>query len=97
MINSKQRAKLLKYSVDIPDVVDVGIAGVTPLIVKNTKDYLSAHELAKVKVQKGCDLTPDKVAEILSSECKCEVVRVIGNKIILYKISTRKGVKHLEL
>ncbi len=97
MLNTKQRAKLMSYSNGIPDIVSVGINGVTPIVIKNTCDNLLAHELIKVKVQKGCEQDITQVAQILADKCDCSVVHIVGSKIILYKYSTKKGIKHYEI
>ena len=64
------------------------------------EDYqrlLEAREIVKIKVLKNCDLTAKEVANSLSSATNSDVVQVIGAIIILYKKSTRKNFKHIEL
>lgn len=97
MLDTKQRAKLMSYSNSIPDIVSVGLNGVTPVVIKNTCDNLLARELIKVKVQKGCPQDINEVAQILADKCECSIVHIVGSKIILYKYSTKKGFKHYEI
>lgn len=95
MLQPKERAKLRSMASTLEDRVYVGQNGVTDNVVKEVSDNLYAYELIKVKVQKNASTTPKEIAEELASGAGCEVVCVIGNKVVLYKYSAKKNVKHV--
>lgn len=97
MLQPKERAKLRSIASTLEDRVYVGQNGVTENVVKEVSDNLYAFELIKIKVQKNASQSPKEIAEDLSSRVSCEVVCVIGNKIVLYKYSAKKNIKHVLL
>lgn len=94
MITAKQRAFLRAQANSLPDLVFIGIHGVSANVLAQISDNLLAHELIKVKVQKGCDFTPLMLANEIALVTESEVVAIIGSKIIFYKPTTKKGFKH---
>lgn len=94
MLTSKQRSILRGYATNLPDLVYIGKEGINANVLKQIKDNLHAHELIKVKVQKGCEFTPKQLANEIVLVTESQVVGVIGSKIILYKYTTKKGFKH---
>lgn len=94
MISTKERATLRGFSNNIPDLVFVGKEGITENVVKQVLDNLTAHELIKIKVQQNCEHTPREVCEELVNKTGAEPISVVGNKIVLYKRTTKKGFKH---
>lgn len=95
MLQPKDRAKLRAMASAQNDIVFVGQNGVTDTVVKEVCDTLHAYELIKIKVQKGAVDTPKDIADELSNKTDSEVVCVIGNKIVLYKYSAKKNIKHV--
>ena len=64
----------------------------------NAMRILDAKGIAYTPHEYSADLTDGKeVAEALSKSLNAEVVQVIGTIVILYKKSTRKDFKHIEL
>lgn len=90
MLSSKQRSYLTKLSNDIPDIIFIGKSGITNEILDQVRNNLKARELIKCKVQQNCDLTAREAADEIAAAIKCDVVRTIGSKFVLYK-------KNLEL
>lgn len=95
MLNKKERITLRSKAQTLPDLVYVGKEGVTDNVINQIEDNLYAHELIKVKVQNTCDLEKEEVADYIAEKTECEVVTIIGTKIVLYKLSSKKNIKHL--
>ena len=97
MITTKHRAYVRGLGNALDPVVQVGKDGLNENLVTSVELLLQARELVKIKVLKNSDLTSKEVAESLSTSLNADVVQVIGTIIILYKKSTRKDFKHIEL
>lgn len=98
-LSSKQRKILEKYAQPLQSVVIVGQNGVTEAVEKMTDAALAAHELIKISFNEFKEEKRDLAAS-LSGACSAVLVRVIGNKAILYrpaeKADERKYEKALE-
>lgn len=96
MLNSKQRAKLRSIASSLDTMVIIGKDGLTENVLKLISDQLYAHEMVKVLVLEGAELEAKdylhKTAEKLSAEEVCS----IGRKFVVYKMSNKKGLKHIE-
>lgn len=96
MLSKEQRIKLRSYGQKLPDLVYIGKDELDENVVKQINDNLHAYELIKIKVQNTCIASAKDISELISTQCKCEVVTVIGNKILVYKKSPKKTDKKLE-
>lgn len=85
MITSKQRAYLRSLSNAIDTIVMVGKGGMSPEIIKQADDALTARELIKGKVLETSPLSPREAAEQIAQHIQAEVVQVIGAKFVLYR------------
>ena len=97
MLTSKQRAYLRGLASTEGDVAQVGKDGLNDACIEGIKKVLSARELIKIKVLPNCDYSAREVAHMLQEKLSAEVVGVVGYKIILYKYSDKKGIKHIQL
>ncbi len=97
MITTKQRAFLRGLGNALDPVVQVGKEGVSDNVLTSVNLLLEARELIKIKVLKNIDKTSREIADELSFKLGADVVQVIGSIIILYKKSTRKDFKHIQL
>lgn len=95
MINKKQRIQLRSLAQALPDLVYIGKEGLTDNVLKQIIDNLYAHELIKLKVQNTCDEDLSTLAEEIAVKCECEVVTIIGTKIVLFKLSDKPKIKHV--
>lgn len=95
MLTPQQRAKLRSYSNPLKDLVFIGKEGLTENVCKQVNDNLYAHELIKIKVQRSVSDDIKGIAEELSARCECEVVAIMGNKIIAYKETSKPKFGHL--
>lgn len=96
MITPKQRATLRALANTLDPVLQIGKEGITEGTKMQANALFEARELFKIKVLKNCDDSVQDIANELASELNCEVVQVIGNKIALYRRSTKQKVKHIE-
>ncbi len=97
MITTKQRAYLRGLGNALDPVMQIGKEGLSDNVVESVNLLLEARELAKFKVLKNNDNEPKTLANILAEKLNADVVQVIGNNFILYKKSTRKDFKHIQL
>lgn len=96
MITKEQRIALRSYGQKLPDLVYIGKGDIDESVLKQINDNLYAYELIKVKVQNSSLASAKEIAPILERTCGCEIVTVIGSKILLYKKSDKKTDKKLE-
>lgn len=94
MIDKKTRIQLRSIASTIKSTVWIGKDGVTPNLLKQLEEELFNHELIKITVQESVTLTEDEVVE-LAVKLGAEVVTTIGRKIVLYKHSEKKNIKHI--
>ena len=62
MLTGKQRSYLKSLATELDTTVYIGKSGLTDTVIKEMDDYLSAHEMVKVKIQEGSELTPKDAA-----------------------------------
>lgn len=85
MLNSKNRNYLTKMAHDIKAEVYVGRNGISENVIESAKENIKSNELLKVKVHKDGPIDKHEAAEKLSEELDAELVRVMGNIVILFK------------
>lgn len=95
MINSQERAKLISLSHALRDLVFVGKENITDTVVAQINDNLYAHELIKIKVNKNVGYSLQELADEICEKCDCILVAIIGNKIVVYKETTKPKFAHL--
>jgi RNA-binding protein len=64
--------------------------GIDDNFVKQVDDALEARELIKIKALNNSGITSRETSEILCDELSCDGVQVIGNKLVLYRKSSKK-------
>lgn len=103
MLNSKQRSNLRSLAATLEPVAQLGKTSVgeddgvfTPTFLESVDNALEARELIKITVLKNAAFTAKEVGDELAKELKAECVATIGHKIILYRYSKKKNVKHIE-
>ncbi len=80
----------------IEPIFQVGKGGISENMVSDISKALEARELIKITVLKNNDDTPMSILQELAEKLKAEPVCAIGNKIVLYKRSSRKDVEHIK-
>ena len=97
MLTSKQRAKLRGLASNIDPVFQIGKGNLSDVQISELAAVLNKRELIKISVLKGCDYTADELIGDIAAELDAHPVAAIGNKIIIYRRSDDKSVKHIEL
>ena len=96
MLNSKQRAKLRSLASTIPATTIVGKEGLTETVLAQIDRELHARELVKVSVLEGAEQSAKEYLQIAAFNLKAEEVCSIGRKFVVYRLSNKKGIKHIE-
>ena len=96
MLSSKQRAKLRSYASTIDATMIIGKDGLTDNILEQIDKQLYSHEMVKVSVLEGADGSAKEYWKLTAEKLKAEEVCAIGRKFVIYKMSNKKGLKHIE-
>ena len=96
-LTSKQRAQLRSLASTLDTIIHIGKDGISDNLVKQADDALEARELIKGKVLENSMLTAREAAEELKVATRSEVVQVIGNKFVLYRMQRDKTKRKIEL
>ncbi|MBR1890251.1 MAG: ribosome assembly RNA-binding protein YhbY [Clostridia bacterium] len=97
MITTKQRAHLRGLGNALEPLMQIGKEGVSENSLVAIEQVLQARELAKFKVLNNADCDAKELANEIAKKIGADVVQCIGKTFILYKKSTKKGFKHIEL
>lgn len=87
MLSGKQRRYLKSLAHHLDQTVYIGKAGITENIIKEMETGFETRELVKLKIQEGCELTKEEVADEIIQKTGCEFVQAIGRKVTLYRRS----------
>ena len=93
MLTSKQRAYLRGLGNPLDTILMVGKGGMSPEILKQADDAITAREIIKGKCLETSPLSSREAAEEIAAQIGAEVVQVIGTKFVLYRQSHRKDKK----
>ena len=96
-MTSKQRSKLISLAMNISATVQIGKNGLTESVIEQISTSLEDHELVKIGVLKTADITAKSVIAEVAEALGAEPVQAIGNKIVLYRRSSKEGVEHIKL
>jgi RNA-binding protein len=85
-LSSKQRAHLRSLANHLKPVVQVGMEGVTPSLLRSVEEAFNTRELLKVKLQEAAPHTArdtgDRIAEELEG---VQIAQTIGRTLVLYR------------
>ena len=95
MLNSKQRAYLMKMASSISPIFQIGKSSLTSEIIEAVDAALEKRELIKISVLKNCADDPKELSEMIAERTSSQVVQVIGKKIVLFRVSKKKPVIEL--
>ncbi len=96
-MTSKQRSKLISLAMNISATVQIGKNGLTESVYEQINTSLEDHELVKIGVLKTADVTAKSVIAEVAEALNATPVQAIGNKIVLYRHSSKDGIEHIKL
>lgn len=94
-MDSKTRKTLSGKGQLLDPIFQVGKNALEGVIAKEISDALDARELIKIAVLRNCDYTAREILDALCEELSAEPVSCLGNKIVIYRKSSRKDIKHV--
>ena len=97
MISTKQRAHLRGLGNALDPVMQIGKEGITENSLEAIVSLLEARELVKIKVLKNCGLAAREVCDFVCEKLNADPVQVIGANFIIYRKSSKKDFKHIDL
>lgn len=97
MISSKDRSELKKIISSQSPVYQVGKEGLNENNIEGIKDCLIARELIKINILQNCDDDAKTIANNLANLLECEIIGVIGRKVILYKVNKERKTHVLKI
>lgn len=97
MLDSKQRSILRAKAQSLNPVVTLGKGEIDEDVMFSINGVLDTRELIKINILQNSDFDARTVADEVANVLKADVVSVVGRKIVLYRKSTKKGVKHIEI
>ena len=94
MIDKKERAQLRKLAILKDSIYTVGKLGISDNLIATLSDALDAKELIKISVLKTAPAGIKDIANQMAETLNADIVTLIGFKIILYRRSDKKNIKH---
>lgn len=94
MIDKKQRIELRSKAQTLKPIVLVGKDGFSESVLKQIDEELFNHELIKIGMQESVETPTQFQLTEMAVKLAAEVVTTIGKKIVLYRHSEKKGIKH---
>ncbi|AKA72104.1 ribosome assembly RNA-binding protein YhbY [Clostridium scatologenes] len=90
MITSKQRSYLRSLANNMNPIFQVGKEGIEDNFLKQVQDALEAREIIKISVLNNSGINAREASDMICEELGCEGIQAIGNKLVLYKRSSKK-------
>ena len=94
-MNSKQRKKLISLAMNVATTVQIGKNGITESVLDEIERSLEDHELVKIGVLRSALQDAKSMIGEVAAQTDSEPVQAIGNKMILYRVSQKEGIKHI--
>ena len=85
MLSPKQKRELKALASTLTIRYQIGKNEISETLVSMLNKALTAHELIKIDVMKGCSLPIMEIALDISNKLNAELVHVMGRVIILFR------------
>ena len=85
MLNPKQKRELKALASQLTIRYQIGKNEISDSLIDVLNKALTAHELIKIDVMKGCSLPIMEIALDVSNKLNAEIVHVMGRVIILFR------------
>ena len=85
MLTPKQKRELKSLANNIQTRYQIGKNDISDTVISMLDKALTAHELIKIDVMKGCTLPVMEVALDIANKLNAELVNVLGRVIILFR------------
>ena len=85
MLTPKQKRELKALASQLTIRYQIGKNEISDSLIDVLNKALTAHELIKVDVMKGCSLPVMEIAIDISNKLNAELVHVMGRVIILFR------------
>jgi len=95
MLDKKTRIKLRSLAMTIKPTIWVGKEGFSVNALKQIEEELFNHELIKISLQDNIEMPSEFELAEIAVKLGADVVTVIGRKVVLYKHSEKKNIKHI--
>lgn len=90
MITSKQRSFLRTLANNMEPIFHLGKAGIEENFLKQIDDALESRELLKISILSNSGYEAREASDAICEELNCDGIQAIGNKVVLYRRSTKK-------
>lgn len=92
-MTSKERAKLKSVASNTETIFQIGKNPLSGSFIKQVRDALAARELIKIRVLETCEMLPNEFAQAVAEQAGCEVVQVIGSRVVLFMRRSKEDKK----
>lgn len=89
-LTERQKKHLRRLAHALKPVVTIADNGLSENVLKELEAALKFHELIKVKVRVGDRDARDALLEQLCKECRCTLLRRVGNVATLFRRNAQK-------
>ncbi|ATU20518.1 YhbY family RNA-binding protein [Bifidobacterium choerinum] len=96
-LTKKQTKQLRAMANQLKPLVYVGKNDLTDSAIRQADETIEKRELIKGQVQDGSGMDAREAAERLADALGADVVQVIGNRFVLFRVSKRDDVEHIRL
>ena len=97
MLTSKDRSVLKRIVSSQSSVYQIGKDGLNEANLNGIEEALLSREVIKINVLQNCDLDAKTLANLICENLNCEIVSIIGRKIIIYKLNPKNKIHVLNI
>ncbi len=97
MLTSSQRAKLRSMAQNLNPIFQIGKNGIGDNQIADISLALDLHELIKISVLRNAETDAKTVLNEICALTGAEPVTAIGNKVVIFRRSTRDDEEHINL